>query len=1063
MSPNSRIRRNELDGIVLKAQTPQQATEGHLLRSTEGEFLLGTPDSYAVIPVVSAPGQGQIPQYDMATKKWVPTSVTSSRAVSGLFQVTDWTVDQTDGYSKLTIAHNLDSQAVSVEVYDTDSGTPKSTTVEVWPVTNSSVELHVAIGAEFGGVYVIDLISSGTAVSPAAPTASIVSPVAAEDLTKGQICYIGNDGLARKAASSLETSLLMRTAGFALDSVAAGARVDVQQSGQMMGVLTGLTPGAFYYLTTTPGEISKDNGDSKATIGYALSANQLVVLTQTCVDWNFITNPPTSLPPGPHTHAQSDVIGLTAALAEKADLIHTHHVADIVDLQLDLSEKSDVGHVHAISEVTGLQLVLNTKTDVGHTHVIGDTLGLQDALNGKAALVHVHSLADVVGLQAALAEKADTIHVHSITDVTGLQDALSQKPTLDVNQKIPDAFLKDVGPDNVIYTRVQIDSKGRVISGSAPTTFAGLGISETTSNLPEGTNLYFLNSRVLAAPLTGFQPTGGTTSAGDSVLQALQKHEYRLLHDVPFSAITGKPASLEDYGIEDAVNLSQMGAPNGVASLDTNGKVPTTQLPAAILGSLNYQGTWNAATNVPEIPPAAEANRGFYYKVATAGTTVVGSISDWQVGDWIVSDGSTWDRVNNTDKVMSVAGKTGDVQLSTNDVSEGTSLYFTNARVLAATLTGFVASDGSAALQTDSVVKVLQKHEYRLNNLISGVSSFNTRGGAVTLTSDDVRSALGYTPVNKAGGTVSGDLIVTNNAANANFTIMASSGYTGGLNLGAADVIRASLELDAAGRTLLNSYDAQGILIDSTVQINNVLNGLVTITRPLTLNGFYLALTQSSGAQRFLLGNQDNAGMNTPCILQALDGVLEIGWGTSWVGDGGIFTVGVSFTNAQAVFQMPLTAPSVNGITGLSNGQPQNLGTADPGSSSDAAHADHIHQAPSVSTPMRFFYENALSTTDVQPIFIVDVPLLVRAIKWIRADNSPLTGGATIQIKVSNVVIWTVVISQDAPAREIVTAFDSLTHSLAEGDFVELVVTQGDPGLKQLSLHLSVEQLSYVG
>jgi hypothetical protein len=40
----------------------------------------------------------------------------------------------------------------------------------------------------------------------------------------------------------------------------------------------------------------------------------------------------------------------------------------------------------------------------------------------------------------------------------------------------------------------------------------------------------------------------------------------------------------------------------------------------------------------------------------------------------------------------------------------------------------------------------------------SGVLSFNARSGAVTLLSSDVTNALGYTPVNKAGDTMSGDL-----------------------------------------------------------------------------------------------------------------------------------------------------------------------------------------------------------------------------------------------------------------------------------------------------------------
>ncbi len=83
---------------------------------------------------------------------------------------------------------------------------------------------------------------------------------------------------------------------------------------------------------------------------------------------------------------------------------------------------------------------------------------------------------------------------------------------------------------------------------------------------------------------------------------------------------------------------------------------------------LNYQGTWNATTNVPAIPAASAANRGDYYVVATAGTTTISGINSWAVGDWIVSNGSTWDKLDNTDQVTSVAGRTGAVTLTQADI-----------------------------------------------------------------------------------------------------------------------------------------------------------------------------------------------------------------------------------------------------------------------------------------------------------------------------------------------------------------------------------------------------------
>lgn len=62
------------------------------------------------------------------------------------------------------------------------------------------------------------------------------------------------------------------------------------------------------------------------------------------------------------------------------------------------------------------------------------------------------------------------------------------------------------------------------------------------------------------------------------------------------------------------------------------------------IGAVNYQGTWNAATNNPAIASGVGV-KGNYYVVGTAGTTTVDGISTWYVGDWIVFNGTVWQRV----------------------------------------------------------------------------------------------------------------------------------------------------------------------------------------------------------------------------------------------------------------------------------------------------------------------------------------------------------------------------------------------------------------------------------
>jgi len=154
-------------------------------------------------------------------------------------------------------------------------------------------------------------------------------------------------------------------------------------------------------------------------------------------------------------------------------------------------------------------------------------------------------------------------------------------------------------------------------------------------------------------------------------------------------------------GLGTAAELNA-GVANGVATLDGTGKVPVSELPAAVLGALSYQGTWNATTNTPTLTSSV-GTKGYYYVVSVAGSTNLNGITDWQVGDWAVYNGSVWQKIDNTDAVTSVNGQTGTVVLTTTDVAEGTNLYYTDARARASNSAGTgISYDNSTGVITNS-------------------------------------------------------------------------------------------------------------------------------------------------------------------------------------------------------------------------------------------------------------------------------------------------------------------------------------------------------------------------
>lgn len=117
------------------------------------------------------------------------------------------------------------------------------------------------------------------------------------------------------------------------------------------------------------------------------------------------------------------------------------------------------------------------------------------------------------------------------------------------------------------------------------------------------------------------------------------------------------------------VNTTQLGATSGVATLDGSGTLTASQIPTSIRNPVVYKGTWNASTNTPTLV-SSTGTQGYLYKVGTAGTTTIDGISQWNVGDQIVFNGTVWDKWDGVaNEVLSVAGRTGAVTLTTADVS----------------------------------------------------------------------------------------------------------------------------------------------------------------------------------------------------------------------------------------------------------------------------------------------------------------------------------------------------------------------------------------------------------
>ena len=112
-------------------------------------------------------------------------------------------------------------------------------------------------------------------------------------------------------------------------------------------------------------------------------------------------------------------------------------------------------------------------------------------------------------------------------------------------------------------------------------------------------------------------------------------------------------------------NLIPSQTGNSGKYLTTNG---TALSWATVSGSgLSYEGTWNASTNTPTLASSTGVS-GYYYIVSVAGSTNLDGITDWQAGDWLIFNGTVWQKIDQSwatagvnNNITSMTGITGGI------------------------------------------------------------------------------------------------------------------------------------------------------------------------------------------------------------------------------------------------------------------------------------------------------------------------------------------------------------------------------------------------------------------
>jgi hypothetical protein len=258
-----------------------------------------------------------------------------------------------------------------------------------------------------------------------------------------------------------------------------------------------------------------------------------------------------------------------------------------------------------------------------------------------------------------------------------------------------------------------------------------------------------------------------------------------------------------------------------------------------IIGALVYKGTWDASTNTPTLASGV-GSKGDYYVVSVAGSTNLDGITDWQVNDIAVFNGSAWQKIDNTDAVLSVNGQTGVVVLGATDVGAtpntayvlaGTgmtgggqltgnvTITLANTAVVAgtygnATAVGQVTVDAQGRVTSASNVSIAIS-----NTAVSGLGTMSTQNAnAVAITGGTVNGITGNVVGAIPSSTVTNALLQNSTATlgNATITLGGTTSSVGNLTLSNVTVSSGNV---TANVSLTNATNASATFATSSLPL----------------------------------------------------------------------------------------------------------------------------------------------------------------------------------------------------------------------------------------------------
>jgi len=392
-------------------------------------------------------------------------------------------------------------------------------------------------------------------------------------------------------------------------------------------------------------------------------------------------------------------------------------------------------------------------------------------------------------------------------------------------------------------------------------------------------------------------------------------------------------------------NLIPSQTGNSGKFLTTNG---TSTSWSSVAGGLSYQGTWNASTNTPTLTSSVGTN-GYYYIVATAGSTNLNGITDWQIGDWLMYNGTIWQKIDQSNTVTSVNGQTGAVSVGTVTsvaamagtgitvtgspiTSSGTLTITNSAPDQTVVLTGGTGITTSGTYPSFTITNSSPDRTVALTG--AGTTSVTGTYPNFTITSNDtyvgtVTSVTGTSPVVSSGGatpaislaTAYGDTLNPYASKTANYVLAAPNGSAG------APTFRAIVAADIP--TLNQNTSGSAASLSATLAIASGGTGQTTANTAFNA----LAPSQTSNSGKYLTTDGTNSS-----------------WATVTSGSGTVTSVAATVPTFLSITGSPITTSGTLAISYSGTALPVlNGGTGVTTSTGTGANV--LGTSPTITTP----------------------------------------------------------------------------------------------------------------